>query len=169
MKTSIRLCSMGMALSILLLACSKSEKSVPVKIMLTDNPTAYDSVKVHITDIKVKVNSDDAGWIDLNTKDTTVDLLTLQNNVKMALAEGEVPDGILKEVRFILGDGNYVVINDVRHDMATPSAESSGLKIKIDKELNESLNTFVLDFDAALSINEENGTYILAPVIKLKP
>jgi hypothetical protein len=55
------------------------------------------------------------------------------------------------------------------YPLETPSAESSGLKVKIDKELNETLNTFTLDFDAALSVKEENGNYKLMPVIKLKP
>jgi hypothetical protein len=136
--------------------------------MLTDNPTAYDSVNIHIKEIKVKMNKDEENWINIQSKDTTINLLDLQNGVTMVLAQDNVPDGILKEVRFILGPDNYVVINGARHDLAAPSAESSGLKIKIDKDLNESLNTFTLDFDAALSIKEENGDYKLMPVIKVK-
>ena len=45
----------------------------------------------------------------------------------------------------------------------------SGLKIKIDKRLEETLNSFELDFDAASSIKEENGNYRLDPVIRLVP
>jgi hypothetical protein len=97
-----------------------------------------------------------------------VNLLDLQNGITMVLAQGDVPEGVLKEVRFILGNDNYVVVDGNVHPLETPSAEHSGLKIKIDKDLDETLNTFTLDFDAALSVQEQNGSYKLSPVIKLK-
>lgn len=152
-------------LIVIAFACSK-DNTVPVRFLLTDNPVAYDSVNVHIVGMQVKVNNE--SWIDIETKDTTVNLLDLQDGVTMILADDEIPDGTLKEVRFILGPGNYVVVEGTRHDMTTPSAEDSGLKVKIDKDLNETMNTFVLDFDAALSVKEEVGNYKLMPVIKLK-
>ena len=149
-------------------SCSKENKTVPIKILLTDNPVDYESVNVEIKGIQVKINKDDAGWINIASKDTTINLLDLQNGITTVLAEDNVPEGILKEVRFILGTDNTVVVNGVTHEMQTPSAEDSGLKIKIDKKLGETLNTFTLDFDAALSVKEENGSYKLMPVIKLK-
>lgn len=159
----------ALALSVFTISCSKeNNKTVPVQFLLTDNPVDYDSVNVHITDIKVKMHDDSTSWIDVDAVDTTVNLLDLQNGVTMVLGQAQLPDGILKEVRFILGSDNYVVVNGVRHELDTPSAEHSGLKVKIDKELNESLNTFTLDFDAAESVKEVNGTYKLHPVIKLK-
>jgi len=168
MKTIIR-ASLGVfLLSLFIAACTKEDHKVPVQILLTDNPVPFDSVNVHIREIKVKMHSDNAGWTNIQSKDTTVNLLDLQNGVTMVIAADSLPDGILKEVRFILGDGNYVVENGVRHELQTPSAEESGLKIKIDKKLEETLNTITLDFDAALSIKEENGNYKLMPVIKLK-
>jgi hypothetical protein len=95
-------------------------------------------------------------------------LLDLQNGTTMLMAQDNIPEGILKEVRFILGSDNYVVESGIRHPLEAPSAEDSGLKIKIDKHLQETLNTFTLDFDASLSIKEESGGYKLMPVIKLK-
>jgi hypothetical protein len=150
------------------ISCDKENKTVPVQILLTDNPVDYDSVNIHLETVKVKMNNDNAGWTELDAVDTTVNLLDLQNGVTMVLAQGNIPDGLLREVRFILGPGSYVVVNGARHDLETPSAEHSGLKIKIDKELDESLNTFTLDFDAAQSIQEQNGQYKLHPVIQLR-
>ncbi|MGZ5189445.1 MAG: DUF4382 domain-containing protein [Flavisolibacter sp.] len=149
-------------------SCNKENKTVPIRILLTDNPVDYESVNIEIKGIQVKINKDDAGWINIASKDTTINLLDLQNGITTVLAEDNVPEGTLKEVRFILGSDNTVVVNGVTHEMQTPSAEDSGLKIKIDKKLNETLNTFTLDFDAALSVKEENGHYKLMPVIKLK-
>jgi hypothetical protein len=157
------------AISISIIACKKNSKTVPVQILLTDNPTSYDEVNVHIMDIKVKMNNDDAGWTDIDAKDTTVNLLDLQDGITKLIASGDVPEGILKEVRFILGSDNTIVVGGTPHPLQTPSAEDSGLKIKIDKHLEETLNTIVLDFDAALSIKEENGNYRLSPVIRWKP
>lgn len=168
MKTSMRFFSFALGVCFFLAACSKNEKQVPVQLLLTDNPASYDSVNVHIKGIQVKINQDDADWITIQSKDTVVNLLKLQNGVTMLLAQDNIPDGVLKEVRFILGPDNMVGVDGQVYPLATPSAESSGLKIKIDKELNETLNTFTLDFDAALSVKEENGSYKLMPVIKLK-
>jgi hypothetical protein len=167
MKT-LSLISFSLIMGCLVMSCSKNEKSVPIKLLLTDNPAAYDSVNIHIQGIKVKMNTEEDNWTSVQAKDTTVNLLDLQNGVTTIIAQDNVPAGVLKEVRFILGSDNYVVVDGIRHDLQTPSAEDSGLKIKIDKELGESLNTFVLDFDAALSVKEQNGAYKLMPVIKLK-
>lgn len=148
-------------------SCKKETKTSPIQIYITDNPAVYDSVNVHIKNIVVNVQQDSEAWIPINTKDTIVNLLDLQNGITVLLADDIVPQGMLKEVRFILGDGNYVVVNGVHYPMETPSAESSGLKIKIDKNLNEVFNAFILDFDAAKSIVQENGGYKLDPVIRL--
>jgi hypothetical protein len=153
----------------LAVSCSKNEKTVPVKILLTDAPTAYDAVNIHIREIRVNLRNDTAGWITLPTNDTTLNLLDLQNGVTTTIAQGNVPDGVLHEVRFVLGDDNNVVVNGVTHPLQTPSAQSSGLKIKLHKDLNETMNTFTLDFDAAESVKEQNGSYKLMPVIRLKP
>jgi len=167
MKT-LTLISFTLLMGFWVMSCSKGEKTVPIKLLLTDNPASYDSVNIHIQGMRVKMNTDEDSWITVQSKDTTVNLLDLQNGVTTIIAQDNVPAGILKEVRFILGSDNYVVVDGIRHDLQTPSAEDSGLKIKIDKELGESLNTFVLDFDASLSVKEQKGAYKLMHVIKLK-
>jgi hypothetical protein len=168
MKSSMMKFFLAFVLVTSLVSCSKSKKYVPVKILLTDNPAVYDEVNVHIKGVQVNIHGDNEPWIDLPSKDTVINLLDLQNGVTMVLAEGNVPEGILKEVRFILGNDNYVVVNSISHELQAPNATSSGLKIKIDKKLGETMNSFVLDFDAALSVKEGNGNYLLSPVIKVK-
>ncbi len=150
-------------------SCKKETKTSPIQIYLTDDPAIYDSVNIHIKGIEVNIFHDTTAWIRINTKDTVINLLDLQNGITTLIAQGVVPQGTLKEIRFILGDGNTVVVNGVSYPMQTPSAETSGVKINIDKRLNEVFNAFILDFDASLSITEENGTYRLDPVIRLAP
>ena len=151
-----------------LFSCKKEDKQVPVQIVLTDNPTALEEVNVDITGIRVKLDKDTTDWISLTTKAGVYNLLDLQNGIMDTLATGTAPTGILKEVRLILGSRNTVKVNGVVQPLVIPSGSESGLKIKIDKHLGETLNSFVLDFDAALSIKEENDGYKLRPVVRLK-
>jgi hypothetical protein len=169
MKTKIILLSAIIFLAtISILSCKKESKAAPVRILLTDKPAAYDSINVHIIGMQVQINHDEAGWIPINTKDSIYNLLDLQNGISTLIAQDTIPAGTLQQVRFILGDGNKVVVNGTSYSLATPSAEESGLKIKIGKALNEALNTFTFDFNVSLSINQENGFYKLHPVIQLK-
>lgn len=149
-------------------SCKKEDRTAPVQFMLTDNPAIYDSVNVHIVGMSVQINHDTAAWIPINTKDSIYNLLDLKNGITTLIAQDTVPAGVLQEVRFILGSDNTVVVNGISYPLQTPSAESSGLKVKIGKVLSETMNTFILDFDASASINEQNGVYKLSPVIQLR-
>jgi hypothetical protein len=40
--------------------------------------------------------------------------------------------------------------------------------VKVSKKLEKTLSTLTIDFDAAESVKESNGTYKLQPVLKLK-
>src|SRR5687768_8800853 len=106
-----------LSISVSIIACKKSNKTVPVQFLLTDNPTALDEVNIHITGMQVKINDDNASWITIDAKDTTVNLLDLQNGITEVIAQDEVPEGILKEVRFILGAGNTVVADGTPHPL----------------------------------------------------
>ncbi|HEV8508000.1 MAG TPA: DUF4382 domain-containing protein [Chitinophagaceae bacterium] len=169
MKTRSILVVLSLFLAIIAISsCKKESKTAPVQFLLTDKPADYDSVNVHIVAIEVQINHDNDSWIPINTKDSIYNLLDLQNGITTLIAQDTIPAGVLQEVRFILGDGNKVVVNGVSYPLATPSAEESGLKVKIGQSLNETLNTFTLDFVAAGSIAIENGEYKLHPVIQLK-
>lgn len=164
---TLKLSIAALALGLLYMSCKKENTTVPVKVLLTDNPTAYEEVNVEIKEVKVKI-SEDSGWVSLPTNAGTYDLLKLQNGVTTPIAAGDVPDGVLKEIRFILGSNNTIKANGQVSPLLIPSGSESGLKIKIDKDLQETLNTFTLDFDAALSIKEEPDGYKLRPVIRIK-
>jgi hypothetical protein len=157
----------ALACSLLLFSCKKEDRTVPIQLLL-DNPINLEEVNVDIQGLQVKINSDDAAWITLDAKEGVYNLLDYQDGITTVMAQEEVPEGVLKEVRFILGTENTVKVDGEVYPLTTPSAEDSGLKVKIDKDLKETLNTFILDFDAALSVREENGGYRLSPVIKLK-
>jgi hypothetical protein len=149
-------------------SCQKKEiKTSPVHFYLMDSPTDFDSVNIHIKKIEAYVIGDSSVWVSLDTKDTTVNVFHLQDSITMQVAHDIVPMGLLKEIRFILGDGNSVVVNGVTHPLQTSLTGSPSLLIEINKRLNEVFNGFILDFDASQSIIEDSGNYRLEPVMRL--
>src|SRR5215471_570921 len=132
MKTTIISLAVVVLIGTLSLSsCKKEHNTAPIQFLLTDKPAAYDSVNVHIVGMTVQINHDTAAWIPINTKDSIYNLLDLQNGISKLIAQDTVPDGVLQQVRFILGSDNTVVVNGVSYPLETPSAESSGLKVKI--------------------------------------
>ena len=154
-------------LTVAFIGCKKESNNAPVRFYLTDAPAGVDEVNVDITAIRVKLDKED-NWVDVKTNAGVYNLLALQNGVTTLLAQGDVPQGVLKEVRFILGPNNSIKVNGQVYPLVIPSGAEAGLKIKIDKRLEQTLNNFTLDFDAGLSVKEENSGFKLRPVIKWK-
>ena len=146
---------MLIASSVVIIACQKesSSESATLKIRMT---------------VRVNFRDDSAGWVSLPTNAGIYNLLGLQNGVDTLIAQGTVPMGTLKEIRFVLGDSNSIVVNGQSHPLTIPSGSSSGLKIKVGKKIATSLDSLLIDFDAAMSVKEQNGNYKLMPVLKLK-
>lgn len=154
-------------------ACQKENSSgtTNLTIRLTDNPFNATEVNVDIQKVRVKFNSDstDEGWIDLPTFPGVYNLLDLQNGIDTVLAQGIIPTGTLREVRFVLGTDNSIMIDSTVYPLTIPSGSESGLKIKLNKQLNASIDSLIIDFDAALSIIQTGtGDYKLKPVLKIK-
>ncbi len=161
-------------------ACSKEDSAgngtTNLRVNLTDAPIGeLDSVYVDIREVRVKMGDDttvtgDEGWQTLSATPGIYDLLSYQNGRDTLIANGAVPTGYVKEIRLILGTNNSVVDSfGVVHPLTIPSGSESGLKIKINKRLSTSLDSLLIDFDAALSIKNEGASgYKLRPVIKLK-
>ncbi len=156
-------------------ACNKDETgNSTLNVRLTDAPAAMDSVFVDIREVRVKMTSDSSnsnndGWITLSTNAGIYNLLELQNGNDTLLGTASIPTGTVKQLRFILGDQNRVVVSDTSYPLIIPSGSESGLKINLSKDLRASLETLVIDFDAALSIRRENdGTYKLRPVLRVR-
>ncbi|MBL7806806.1 MAG: DUF4382 domain-containing protein [Saprospiraceae bacterium] len=171
MYTSRFLLAMVVAIaSIAFFSCEKNTNDqTTLHIRLTDGPGDFQQVNVDIQEIRIKSAQDSAQWITLPTNAGIYNLLDFQNGIDTLIAVGPVPLDTLKEVRFILGPNNSVMVDSVLYALETPSAQQSGLKIKINKHLNLDVNTLVLDFDAAASVKiQGNGIYRLHPVIKLK-
>ncbi len=150
-------------------ACKKENGGTStLQVRLTDAPAAYTQVNVDIKEVRVNFRDDSTGWVTLATNAKIYNLLGLQNGVDTLLATGIVQTGTVKEIRLILGTNNTIVDGGVTYPLTIPSGSESGLKIKVDKKLNATLETLIVDFDAALSIKQESGGYKLRPVLRIK-
>ncbi len=159
--------------ALIISSCSKdnkSDKETSLRIRLTDNPVLAEEVNVDIQQVRIKFGEDSlSGWVNLNTYAGVYDLLGLQNGVDTLLATGTVSTDVVKEIRFVLGTNNTIKVGGVVFQLSIPSGAESGLKIKVNKQLNASLDSLLIDFDAALSIHQTGaGVYQLKPVLKIK-
>lgn len=158
--------------AIVLIACSKDDNAgnTTLKVRLTDNPVNAEEVNVDIQQVRVKFSEDSIqGWTTLTTNAGIYNLLGLQNGVDTLLAVGTIPTNTVKEIRLVLGTDNTIKVAGTVYPLTIPSGAESGLKIKVNKTLQTSLDSLLIDFDAALSIHQlGNGNYQLMPVLKLK-
>lgn len=155
---------------ITLVACQKeNDGSTDLRIHLTDAPFDASEVNVDIREVSVNLRDDSSGWTKLNTTAGIYNLLELQNGIDTLIGQAIVPTGTLKEVRFVLGTENSIVIDSTEYPLTIPSGSESGLKIKLNKQLSANLDSLIIDFDAALSIHQDgSGNYLLKPVLKIK-
>ena len=129
---------------------------------------------VEIVDVMIKRSDDDDdqnGWESLDAINTGVyDLLELTGGINVLLVDGyQIPSGELNQIRLVLGENNSIVIDGETFPLNTPSAQQSGLKIKINETLETNIAyTFLLDFmvDESIVIAGNSGNINLKPVIR---
>ena len=159
-------------MALVLLSCDKGNSpetngESEVEVRMTDAPGPFDAVLVDIQG--VEIHSDVNGWNTVALANPGVyDLLKLTNGLDTLLGTATLPSGQISQLRLKLGSRNSVVLNGNSYDLATPSAQQSGLKVQIHQNLSPGIRyTILLDFDASMSIVETgNDAYILKPVIR---
>ena len=142
-----------------------SDGTGTMKVMLHDNPGDFQEVWIDIESVQVNPNQleeanqdEESTWTVINEPQQRYNLLELVNGAREVLGETELEAGYYRQIRLILGDDNTVVVNDSTYQLQTPSAQQSGLKIKIDTEIEEGMNYELnLDFDVARSIVQKGG------------
>jgi hypothetical protein len=152
-----------------------------LSVQLTDAPADYDNVFIDIQSVRVHRNEDaetdstdsddeaeENGFITIMSEPNHLDLLQLRNGNTIQLGDQELEAGEYNQIRLILGPDNEVVIDGEYFPLKTPSAQQSGLKLKIDAEIEDGeIYNLLVDFDAERSIVETgNQKYILKPVLR---
>ena len=115
----------AIALMLILTACSESNidsDTAKIQFLLTDMPGEYQEVNIDIEAVKVIIND---SLIELETNQGIYNILEFVNGKDTVLVTDEIPTGFLSQIRLILGDDNTVMVDNVVHDMKTPSAQQS--------------------------------------------
>jgi hypothetical protein len=144
-----------------------------LRVVLHDNPGEFQEVGIEVLRVEVN-NLDDegSGWTVISEPNETYDLLKLVNGNVAVLADTELEAGTYRQIRLILGDGNYVVIDGETYGLKTPSAQQTGVKLNIDAQIQPGITyTLGLDFDVNKSIVKRGNApvpdpYLLKPVIR---
>ncbi|HVG16244.1 MAG TPA: DUF4382 domain-containing protein [Chitinophagaceae bacterium] len=157
-------------ISLALTSCKKETTGAStLRIHMTDAPVALDEVNVDLQQVNIKFANDTSSWVNMQTVAGVYNLLGLQNGLDTLIAQGTFAQGDdVKEIRLVLGSNNSVKEAGTAYPLTIPGGSASGLKIKVNKKLSASLDSLLIDFDAALSIQKEADGFKLRPVIKLK-
>ena len=160
-----------------LLSCNDDnpENTSRVQLKLVDAPGDYQQVNVEIIDVLYNSTEDDEGWKSITEegfKPIIVDLTDLVAGNELILSDVIIPSGMLQQIRLVLGNNNTLVIEGEPNpiDLDTPSGQQSGLKLKINTELEPGYSyTFILDWDVQKSVVKagNSGKYNLKPVIRV--
>lgn len=143
-----------------------------VRINLIDKPAEqFDAVFVDIQEVWMSHSESDEWTLvsDTESPPGVINLLELTNGKSILLGEMNLQAESISEIRLVLGENNSLVADGKPYELKTPSAQQSGLKIKLNEYLKAGkTNDIILDFDAAQSIVEagNSGKYILKPVIR---
>jgi hypothetical protein len=142
------------------------------EVRLTDAPGDYRAVNLDVQQVQVHVSDDDNanGWQSLGLiRPGIYNVMDYTNGNSALLTSADFPAGKISQIRLILGNNNTLTLRDgTVVPLNTPSAQQSGLKLKIDAVLVRDVTyQLVLDFDVAKSIVARgNGAYNLKPVIR---
>jgi len=181
---TIRLLPLACVGLLSLAGCAKNDEnsgSAKLEVRLMDAPGDFHQVVLDVQQITVhpKGEKDDKGWKTLNFRPQAINVLDYVNGKSALLVSDDFAPGDLGEIRLILGPDSYVVgRDDQRYDLKTPSGQSSGVKLKLEKVTLRQRETFqlLLDFDVAKSIVErgkwkpgqnKKERYLLKPVIRV--
>ena len=160
---------------------SETANSSKLEVRLIDGPGDFRKVVLDVRQVEVhlKEEKDLDGWQMLSFTPQAVNVLDYVNGRSALLVSEDFAPGDLKEIRLILGPNNYVVGRDgQQYDLKTPSGQTSGVKLKLEKATLVARQTYqlVLDFDVAKSVvergnwkpgNDKNERYLLKPVIRV--
>ena len=160
-------------------SCSDDKISDPengsrVILKLVDSEGDYQEVNVEIIDIQYNSSEDENGWQSFTPEGgypIQTDLTELVAGNELLLSDEIIPSGWMEQIRLVLSDNNTLKIEGQEDliPLKTPSAQQSGLKIKLNQELDPGFSyTFILDWDVQRSIvsSGNSGQYILKPVIR---
>lgn len=133
--------------------------------------TLYEEINVDIERVTIHYGDSlsGGGWTEIPANAGIYNLTDIGNIGVVLANDSLLLPGYISQMRLILGDSNSVMVDSVLHDLKTPSAQESGLKINLDYNLLPDYQYEIyLSVDPDKSIVQTgNGKYLLKPVIRV--
>jgi hypothetical protein len=138
-----------------------------------------DWIKLKKADVIDDANGDNPeSYFVIFEKDTTINLLELNNGITKILSKLEIPVGVYSEIRLHVVESSLKLFDDdTVYKLKIPSGESSGIKVKINPALEVkegSESELLFDFDVSRSfkiIGNDKGKkgikgFMFKPVVR---
>ncbi len=186
MQLSARLILASLVVGVLsFTACDSTapEDSGQITVLIKDEPFPFDlvdSVMVTINSVELIGEDTTDNFLVLTDIQQSFNLLELRNGVVDTLATLPIPEGSYSGLRVVVDDSAFVVLNDgTRFDLKTPSATTSGLKVKMPavevSDFSDEVEVLV-DFDVEKSFVLQGNAatpagikgFLFKPVIKVE-
>ncbi len=167
---SIKICALLLlALPLVMISCKQKQAkdAATVKFKLTDAPADFDALYIDVQSIQVQTAA--SGWVTLQSQVGTINLLQYVNGQSTLIAQAELPQGQINQVRLVLGSNNSIVANGQTYPIAIPAGMESGLVLNVHQQLQAGQTyEWTIDFDAAQSVmTTGSGSFHLEPVLRL--
>lgn len=166
-------------LSVLLISltgCSKDEVDeakdrTHVTITLKTSNQISHSIYLDIQDIQIKVKTDNApvaNWLSLHTINQGVcNASELNEDATLLLVDDfEIEAYYLHEIRLVLGDNNFIDINNVLHSLEVSTFGNAKPSNVIETQLKSKRRydmVIDIDLDKSISYNQEENMRVLTP------
>lgn len=144
-----------------------------ISVKLFDAPGDYEKVFVEVEDVLLLTIDDKSApncWLSLNAKRGVYDLLDLTGGVEALLVDNlRIPEGMVYEIRLVLGDNNSLVTEGRTLPLFTPNTLQNGLVIRVEQMLRSNLDyTFLIDFDVEKSVIKTSTPdyFVLKPELR---
>lgn len=162
-------------LSSFLASCSKDtvDSSIEVTnitVKLKSTVGQLDNVYVDIEDIALKVSNsnEEVRWVSLGVDNSGVynACSYSESNPLLLINNLEIDADYLHEIRLVLGDGNFINLNNVLHSLDVSNSGNANPSNLIETQLNPKRRydvTIDINIDASIIYNESENMMVLNP------
>lgn len=171
-KSAIQFVVISLLAVLFFKACTKENtpnNPTLLNIRMTDDPLEnVQQVNIDLQRI-ITFTNDGKDSFDISTNAGIYNLLDYQGGLDTLIASSVIQAETIHQIRLVLGPENSIMVDSVLHELKTPSAQQSGLKINVHADISDvDVYNLLIDFDAEKSVVKQgNGNYLLKPVIKV--
>ncbi|QCK15553.1 DUF4382 domain-containing protein [Mangrovivirga cuniculi] len=139
-------------------------KAGNIVLRISDSPADYDRL---ILDIEGAILEENSKQVHLRTTFTgQLDILDYNNGKSYVLADEKYENITPNNIILLLGEDNFITIENQNYNIELPDNFKSGIRIPIPESMVDKNKIDInLDFNAAKSVIEKEGKFSLIPVI----